>query len=107
MNKEQLQSIQSWYLQLLPITLPFASFLTANIGLMNQSQELLGLDNILFVLVGATLSGLLPISFTLGIVFLIANALHESKRHYYFVISFIVAGPLLIFAYHLGQNLYF
>jgi len=107
MNAKQLQSFQSWHLRLLPITLPFAAFLTAALGLANHSQQFLDLDNIVFVLVGGTLSGLLPMCFVFGAIFLIANGLHPSKRHYYFAISIIIIFVMLMYAYKVGQNLDF
>lgn len=106
MNTEQLISFQSWYLRLLPITLPFAAILTATVAFANRAQDLPSFDMLVLVLLGGTVSGLLPLCFVLGVFFLIANALHEPKRHYYFAISFIVAGPVLMYAYQVGRNLY-
>lgn len=100
-------SFQSLYLRLLPIILPFAAVSAATVGAAIRTGELPGLDNIVFVLFGASLFGLVPLCIVLGIVFLAVDFLHSSKRHYYIALSFVVMIVILVRAYDFGQGLDF
>ena len=100
-------SFQSLYLRLLPIILPFAAVVTATVALSIRLEILPDLDNIVFVLYFALLSGLIPLCIALGFVFWAVDVFHRSKRHYYIAISFVVMLPILVRAYDLGQNLDF
>lgn len=100
-------SFQSLYLRLLPIIFPFAAIVTATVALAIRIETLPDLDNIVFVLYFALLSGLIPLCIALGLVFVAVDFLHRSKRHYYIALSFVIMLLILVRAYELGINLDF
>lgn len=100
-------SFQSLYLRLLPIILPFAAVATATVALSIRLGTFPVLDNIVFVLHFALLTGLIPLCIVLGFVFVAVDVFHRSKRHYYIAMSFVIMLLILVRAYKLGQYLDF
>lgn len=107
-QKVFIMSFPSYVLRLFPAILPLAVASSAIAGLASRLGTIPNTDNVIFVLVAASISGIIPLCVLLGAAFMGADIYRHSRWPYCLAtIAAIVLYLVLVGGYKFGQNLDF